>query len=430
MFIDKNILHISALDMGGAANATIRLHQALLTLGINSHFLTLGKCNRNIPQKHIFQKEEPPISLPKVIKKSLKIRLGLESPHDFHYQQDMLLGGESKGGGFYFPDTLDDLTQSPIYQIADLIHLHWVAGWLDYPSFFRLNQSHWGDKPIVWTLHDLNPFSGGLHYAMGTPIDESSMGHFIQNPQTNLQKVHNRNLKIKEQSLQSIKKISIVSPSLWLQKQSQKSLLFAKYGNYCIHNGLNTNIFKPYPKELIRNILGLENKKTLLFIADDIDNIYKGFGLLVKALALIGNTIDYQYVVLGRDSKNVLKSFPNIKHFGFVQDEQFIALIYSVADAFVLPSLMDNFPNTMIESICCGTPVITFSTGGIPEAIIHTQNGLICDKPDADLLAQMLIDFYNDKYQFDREMIAIESAKKYSSIEQAKQYISIYDSLL
>lgn len=416
-----NILHVSALDMGGAATATLRLHKGLLSLGIDSHFLTLGSCNRNIPKKYVFETTSEPISLAKVFKKSLKVKLGLESPHDFYHQQNLMLGREETGGGFNFPDTLHDITQSRAYQEADIIHLHWVAGWLDYASFFGKNT-----KPIIWTLHDLNPFSGGLHHALGTSINEVQMGKVIDDPQTKLQITHNRNLQIKKDSLKETIRMKIVSPSGWLERQASRSLLFSKYENYCIHNGLDTAIFKSYPTELVRNILGLENKKTLLFIADDIDSIYKGFGLLVQALEIIKNKTDYQYIVIGRDKKNILKPFTNIKHLGYIQDELLMALVYNAADVFVLPSLMDNFPNTMIESLCCGTPVITFPTGGIPEAIKHGENGIICEKADANLLAKALIDFYEEKYTFAREKIAMDSAEKYSYQAIAKQYIPLY----
>lgn len=415
------ILHLSALDLGGAATATLRLHKGLLSLGINSNFLTLGKCNRNIPNKDIFELTPEPISLAKVLKKSFKVKLGLESPHDFYHQQTLLLGGEFTGSGFNFPDTLQDITHSQVYKDADIIHLHWVAGWLDYASFFKKNK-----KPIIWTLHDLNPFSGGLHYALGTSISETQMGNIIDNPLTKLQITHNRNLKIKENSLKETLKIKIVSPSHWLEKQASKSLLFSKYENHCIHNGLDTTIFKSHPTELVRSILGLENQKTLLFIADDIDSIYKGFALLVQTLEMIKNKTDYQYIVIGRDKKNVLKSFSNIIHLGYIQDERLMALVYNAADIFILPSLMDNFPNTMIESLCCGTPVIAFPTGGMPEAIKHGENGIICEKADANLLAQALIDFYEEKYTFAREKIATDSADKYNYQAIAKQYILLY----
>lgn len=424
--MQAKVLHISTLDIGGAASAAIRLHKALLHLGIDSHFLTLGKSNRNIPSKHIFEPIIEPISLAKVLKKSIKVKLGWESPHDFYHQQQSMLGNESKGMGFSFPDTLDDITQSPIYQEADLIHLHWVAGWLDYPSFFSKNRSLFGNKPIVWTLHDLNPFSGGLHYAWGTSITDSQMGREIPTPSNALQRTHNRNLQIKIQSLQQVERLKIVSPSHWLQKYSTESLLFSKYENYCIHNGLDVQIFKPYPLEWARGILGLEDKKTLLFVADDIENVYKGFHILFEALKLIEAKTDFQYLVLGRDKKNILTHFQKVKHLGFVQDELLMALAYSAADVFVLPSLTDNFPNTMIESICCGTPVIAFPTGGIPEAIQHAENGIICENCDYQLLANKLINFYEGEYIFDREKIAQESAKKFNAITQAKQYLDIY----
>ncbi len=423
--MNPKVVHISALDMGGAATAAFRLHKAMLGLGIDSQFLTLGKANRNIPNKQVFEIIPEPLSLKNVFLKSIKTKLGLESPHDFDHQQTLLLGREPTGSGFNFPDTQSDITKSKIYQQADIVHLHWVAGWLDYPSFFAKNS-----KPVVWTLHDLNPFSGGLHYALGTSIDETQMGKYIENPQNHLQKAHNRNLNIKQKSLENTDKLKIVSPSNWLKKQAQESVLFSKYHHSCIRYGLNTQIFKPYPQQQVRGILGLEDKKTLLFVADDVDSLLKGFHVLVKALAISGEKVDYQYLVVGRDRSNSLHSLPNVKHLGYVQDEQLIALAYSAADAFVLPSLMDNFPNTMLESICCGTPVITFPTGGIPEAILANENGIICQKADENVLAQILIGFYEGNYSFERAKIAKNAAEKYDEIIQANQYINLYQSFL
>lgn len=419
------VVHISALDMGGAAIAAIRLHKAMLALGIDSSFLTQGKCNRNIPNKFVFETPQAPISLLSVLKKSVKVKLGLESPHDFHHQQRSLLGKEPLGSGFNFPDTLDDITQSSSYQEADIVHLHWVAGWLDYVSFFAKNT-----KPVVWTLHDFNPFSGGLHYSIGTAITESQMGKLIDNPQNLLQKAHNRNINTKKQVFENQNiKLQITAPSAWLMRQSEVSLPFSTFTHTHIPNGLDTTIFRPYPQQYVREILGVEDRKTLLFVADDVDSVYKGFHLLVDALKNIANKTDYQYLVIGRDKKNILKSVPNIKHLGYIQDEKLMAMAYNAADAFILPSQMDNFPNTMIESLCCGTPVIAFPTGGIPEAVQHGVNGMICEKSDHQLLADILIDFHAGKYVFSRAEIVSKSAEKYGADGQAKQYINLYNTL-
>jgi glycosyltransferase involved in cell wall biosynthesis len=419
------VLHVSTLDMGGAATAAIRLHKALLKAGINSAFLTMRNCNRNIPNKHIYQPKPEEISLLKVLKKTLRVRLGMESPHSFYEAQDLTIKGEPTGVGFSFPDTIEDITSHPAYQQADLIHLHWVAGWLDYPSFFAKNT-----KPVIWTLHDLNPFSGGLHYAFGTSITEAQMGHLIDNPQDRLQQAHNRNLVVKRQSLQDFSKLTVVSPSVWLQRQSADSLLFSNYENHYIPYGLDTEVFKPYPRAVVRELLGLADKKTLLFTADSVDSPLKGFGLFRDALRLVQTTCDYQLLVVGLDKGNVLADFNNVHHMGYVQDERLMAMIYSAADAFVLPSLMDNFPNTMLESIACGTPVIAFSTGGIPEAIRHGENGLICEKADVTNLASLIEVFYRGEWPFDREKIATQAATTYNERVLAEAYRALYDAAM
>lgn len=419
------VLHVSALDVGGAATAAIRLHKGLLKSGIDSAFLTQGKCNRNIPNKYIYEPRPEEISLLKVLKKTLRVRLGMESPHSFYDAQDLTIKGEPTGGGFSFPETLEDITSHPAYQAADLIHLHWVAGWLDYPSFFAKNA-----KPVVWTLHDLNPFSGGLHYALGTSITETQMGYLIDNPQDRLQQAHNRNMTVKQQSLLNFRKLSVVSPSVWLQKQSADSLLFGCYENYHIPNGLDTTIFKPYDRSVVRGLLGLADKKTLLFAADAIDSPLKGFRFFRDALLHVQNMCDYQLLVVGLDKSNALAGFNNVHHMGYVQDERLMAMIYNAADAFVLPSLMDNFPNTMLESIACGTPVIAFPTGGIPEAIRHSENGLICEKADAIHLAALLETFHCGEWSFDRYQIAKQAAQIYNDHTITMAYREVYASLM
>ncbi|WP_448518886.1 glycosyltransferase, partial [Rhodoflexus sp.] len=367
------ILHVSALDMGGAATAAIRLHKGLLKAGIQSAFLTTKNCNRNIPNKYIYEPKVEPITLSQVLKKTIKVRLGLESPHSFYEAQHLTIKGEPTGVGFSFAETLEDITSHPAYQEADIVHLHWVAGWLDYPSFFAKNT-----KPVVWTLHDLNPFSGGLHYAAGTSITEAQMGRLISEPKDRLQKAHNYNLQIKQKSLEAVKNLHIVSPSDWLLQQSKQSMVFAKYEHTRIPYNLDLNIFKPH--QSARELLGIpSDKKVLLFVADTVDSIVKGFGLLKEALLAVQSACDYQLLVVGLDKGNALEGLQNVHHMGYVQDELLMAMIYSAADAFILPSLMDNFPNTMLESIACGTPVIAFPIGGIPEAIRHGENGFICE---------------------------------------------------
>ncbi len=411
--------------MGGAAIAAIRLHRGLLKAGIDSAFLTMRNCNRNIPNKYIYEPRPQEISLLKVLKRTLRVRLGMESPHSFYDAQYLTLQGEPTGVGFSFPETLEDITSHTAYQTADLIHLHWVAGWLDYPSFFAKNT-----KPVVWTLHDLNPFSGGLHYALGTSITETQMGHLIDNPQDRLQQAHNRNLAVKQQSLQDFKKLAVVSPSVWLQRQSADSLLFSGYENHHIPYGLDTGLFKPYIRAAVRELLGLADKKTLLFTADSIDSPLKGFRLFLDALLHVQHTCDYQLLVVGLDKGNALAGLKNVHYMGYVQDERLMAMIYNAADAFVLPSLMDNFPNTMLESIACGTPVIAFPTGGIPEAIRHGENGLICEKADATNLASLLESFYRGQWQFDREHIAEQAAQTYDDRTITTAYRKVYHAVM
>jgi len=422
------ILIVNTYDRGGAANACKRLYLGLLLEGVASKVLLKIKQN-NWPNSFCFK--QPPKTLSKFVKLKNKVKRILkefklyypkqvEKNVELEFLNNRLAGLEM----FSFPNTGLDITQSDIYKEADIINLHWVANFLDYKTFFEKNK-----KPVVWTLHDMNPFSGGVHYEekyLG--IDE--FGFPISRKVSEEEKrVAKENTEIKKQALSKVNNLTIIAPSEWLAEEARKSEIFKGYPVLCIPNGLDTEIYKPRNKNYSRDLLNIpKDKKVILFVADSISNNRKGFIFLKRAFEQLA---DANLVLCAIGSKNRnLESLNNIIELGPIYDERVMSIAYSAADVFVIPSLMDNLPNTVIESLMCGTPVIGFPVGGIPDMIQYGENGLLTQDISVSSLLETLTKFLNSSELFDRNKIRENAIKKYDQKVQAINYIKLFERII
>ncbi|NIK72700.1 glycosyltransferase involved in cell wall biosynthesis [Thermonema lapsum] len=421
------ILHVNTYDTGGAANACLRLHMGLRSLGVKSKVL-LKHNTRQIEATHAYN--PPEASWDKKIKNKL-LRIGRELkllswiPH---YERRAIALEKYREGLelISYPFSNTDITTSALYQEADIIHLHWVANFLDWKSFFRKNT-----KPVVWTLHDQNPFLGIEHYAErfqgmdsnGKPIPRV----YAPQEQAEEQKMQ----EYKQQMLAQAKSdLLIVSPSVWMMREAQNSKLFGKYRSRHIPNGFPTNIFKPLDKNFCREVLGLpKDRKVLLFVSDSLENKRKGFAFLKAALSN-GKEDDWTLCAVGRKHALTFSSSSELIELGAIHDERLMAMVYAAADVFVIPSLEDNLPNTMIESLLCGTPVIAFPTGGIVEVVQDGQNGWLCPEISVEALSSTIERAKREREKMNRLQIAAEAAKKYNLQKQAQAYIEVYEELL
>lgn len=409
--------------MGGAANACIRLHKALLEAGVESKLLLLKKTT-DIPEtfevdgaSKIINNSNSLINKAfRRLKRLFNIKTKLEQ--ESLYRSIRLKGLE----GVSFPQSDFDLTDTVYYKEADIINLHWVAGFIDWPTFFTKNT-----KPVVWTLHDKNPFLGANHY------DENLYGIYengfpkiraIAKQET---KWENKLLKIKEKALaKSIKPLIIVCPSVWLQKESEKSLLFKRFKHIAIPNGIDTTVFKLGDQQFARNTLHLPlDKKMILFVSDAVSNNRKGFEYLQNAMKSFSLKHNIFLCAIGKC--DIEEKLRNVLYLGKIQDEKMMSLAYSAADLFVIPSVEDNFPNTVIESLCCGTPVAGFTIGGLPEIIQNGFNGFLSKEINVESLSCLIQQSLN--FTFDRTAISKAAVMEYTASIQAKKYIEIYHSL-
>lgn len=420
------VLHINTNDRGGAAIACQRIHLGLLKIGVDSELLYKLKTTdlintsqfnaRQTLEKRIFDKLVKSVLKSGVIKKEW-------INHEYKFKRDRPKGLEY----FSYPYSDCDITKTKEYLDADIIHLHWVAGFLDWESFFRNNT-----KPVVWTLHDQNPYLGGQHYNerfygmnnQGFPIKRNLTESEI--------KEDNAILDIKRKALKDVNNIYVVGNSKWNKIESEKSELFGKFPHLHISYGYPTDMFRPLNKKFCRNLLGLPlDKKIVLFGADSVVNQRKGFIYLQKAIEKIEISFDDILIRVmfcafgsGRDEDS------RIRFLGEIKDERILGCIYNAADVFIIPSLEEALGMVAVESMLCGTPVIGFPTGGISETIIKRENGILCDRISVDALYKAILKFLLGEVQFNSESISQAARDKYSSEKQAKAYIKLYEEIL
>lgn len=264
-----------------------------------------------------------------------------------------------------------------LFRHFKLIHLHWVAGLFDYASI----GAYLGDTPLVWTLHDMNPFTGGCHYSEGCEEYKNECCHCPLLKEGS--EVAHREWRIKKEALDKIPNLQIISPSPWLAKCAEESSLLGNRPIHYIPNILPVDRFTNTNKMVARMKLGLPlDKKLLLFGADNVKNKRKGGELLQRAIEELVAKNRHQNVEVILFGYSSLQMPLKIHNMGHIADENQLALVYSAADAFVFPSLEDNAPLSVAESLLCGTPVISFPVGNVPEILRHGVTGYMANYLD------------------------------------------------
>ncbi|RIA10277.1 glycosyltransferase involved in cell wall biosynthesis [Flavobacteriaceae bacterium MAR_2010_72] len=419
------VLIVNTYDRGGAANACMRLHQGLLNQGIDSRVLLKEKLNAHIPYSYVCAPKQDKLSKFKTQLFSLfpvlKRLVSIGDPS----KDTLFLERRAKALElFSFPYANYDITEHQLYKEADIVHLHWVAGFLDYRSFFKNNT-----KPVVWTLHDMNAFTGGEHYTE-TSLEIDAHGCPIPRQLTDAeQKLFARILKLKTQLFKTVDYLHIVAPSRWLAKAAHDSTVFKGRPIVHIPYGLDETVFMPQDPELARTRLNIPQGKTVvLFVADSITNARKGFVYLERALQGLQRD-DVVICAIGH-THSAFSSVGQVIELGAIDDDQLMAMAYSAVDVFVIPSLMDNLPNTVLESLMCGTPVIGFPVGGITDMVQPGENGLLTEGIGVSYLLDTLQLFLNGEFKFDRVSIRQQAIKRYALGVQAKAYHELYLKIL
>jgi glycosyltransferase involved in cell wall biosynthesis len=412
------ILHISTSDTGGAANACIRLHQGLLELGVDSKVLVFLK-RRNIPEVYQFYENK---SSNYILDKYRFFKFGF-----YEGINRLMLLNRVKGNEiFTYPKSLIPLHNHPLVQEADVIHLRWVSYFLNYSTFFKNVK----DKKIVWTLSDMNPFTGGCHYALDCRKFQNDCTDCPQLQGSIWSDYSKFILDKKLKALKDVNNISVVSPSQWMMEESKSSRLFGRFTNYFIPNGIDTDEYKILDKIKVRDKLKLPRDRIIfLFVADSLDRRLKGFGILVNVLKKhFNNNKNILLLTIGSQKNKLEIEGVDIINLGYLSSEEKLNEAYSAADVFITPSLAESFGNTVLESMLCGTPVIGFPVGGVKEQIINGKNGILSRDITEDALAESINEFVNKKYIFESNKIREISEKNYNLRQYAEKYLEIYKS--
>ena len=406
------VLLISTHDQkGGAAIAAYRLLEALNKNGATAKMLTIDKKSNNA--------------------NVIEVGNHLMNKARFTAERGVIFiqNGFSKKNLFdiSIASTGVSITNHPEFKKADVIHLHWInQGMLSIREIGRIVAS---GKKIVWTMHDMWPFTGVCHHAGRCNHFEIGCGYcpYLKVP---IKKDISYSTFLCKQAAYSLGLIHFVACSNWLKKLALKSPLTTYHKVSSIPNPLNTEYYKPKDKTELRRVMNLPiDKKIILFASAKVSDKRKGIDYLIKASQVLSQqNKNFMFLIAGGNSEEIISqlALPAI-NLGYV-DSNNMPDIYNVADVFVTPSLQENLPNTIMESMACGTPCVGFKIGGIPEMIEHKQNGYIAKYKDSEDLAKGLtwvLENENSKSLSENARKKVET--NYSEAHIAKRYLEIYN---
>lgn len=375
------IVHLSATDIsGGAARSTYRLHRGLREVGEASSMLVRRKLSQD-PAVHVAGSALHPLATYGDLLQYTAIDRNRSPVSNTHFS----LG---------WPGL--DLSTDPAVQDADVLHLHWVAGFLSAASIAALLALR---KKIVWTLHDMRPFTGGCHFSAGCARFETDC---TPCPQLASDTFHLPGAMLSDTAdVLRDSGIRIVAPSEWLAECARRSRLFSGLQIETIPYGLETDCFSPVPRAEARRRIGVpEDAFILLAGADHGAERRKGFVELAGTLRhcvsdpAFRRLIDAGRALLltfGRPGEAITQLPLPVRPLGYIDSDRTLAAIYSAADLFVLPSLEDNLPNTVLESMSCGTPFAGFSIGGTPD-LAREGTGLLAAAVEPGQLGRIICD--------------------------------------
>lgn len=409
------ILHINTWQLGGAAWCARRIYKALVQESIECRMLFAeGNTMPEGIQGAIAERDKIFWNKNWGFKKIRNQMAKFSWYMDTEKMQEQLNTVNKQH--LYLNHPLSDyknIAHHPLVEWADIIHLHWVPDFVDYPTFFKEVK-----KPIVWTLHDKYPAVGLMHYCSAfhpVPDELKSFDFECRN--------------IKREGVSYAYSLNLVAISALMVEECMNSDVLGGFPITLIHNGVDTAVFHPYKKKDSRKELGLiSDAMIFLFSSYFINDPNKGLDRVIDALEKV-TVPNKMLVCIGKIPVDVIMqdaSFPIIVT-GCLNNQTKIAKYYSAADYFLQSSYEESFGQTVLESMACGTPVIT-TLCGIAKELIHPFNGVICDGYDADAIAIGIKEALNNQYDSEEVRQYIVENYQYDII--AKQYICLYESIL
>lgn len=394
-----NILHIATKDSGGAGIAGLRIHQALKQCS-----------NKNINSKALllWNNNTQDLNANSVILYEEQFKIGKKMGDYLSYGLNRLFNPtlfskrwikNNHYTSFYYPEN------HSLIQWADIIHLHWVNGFVNPFRFIKKVK-----KPIVWTFHDMTPFTGGNCYESGIFKNNLNLFDSYLSKKTKLFSEH-----------KNIYGHATTNEFMKLAVNKYKTIKQEKC--FSIPHPLNTESYQYIDKKKARILLNIETtKKTLLFVAADANNERKGARFLLNK-----NIFKEYFVIIVGQKNSAFEKIKNCIQLGYLTQEQ-LQLAYSAADFFVTPAIEEAFGQTAIEALYCGTPIIAFKTAGAKQIIIENENGVIAD----DISSSELFNAIQkaDNIAFDYKEISRKAKEIYAPNIIADQLLKSYQTIL
>ncbi|HAC64799.1 MAG TPA: glycosyl transferase [Cyanothece sp. UBA12306] len=402
------VLQINYSDIsGGAAIASYRLHQGLLEQEVDSKMLVESK-KTSSDRVAIINRLRSPENL----MSRLAWRLGLNNI--------------SVINSFNFPN-------HPLYQESEIINFHNLHG--DYFNYLAL-ATLTKNKSAVWTLHDMWSFTG--HCAYSYDCDRWKIGcgkcpYLDTIPSTGFD---NTRLEWRlKKWVYNRSSLTIVCPSKWLTEQAKKSI-FKDFIVEHIPYGIDTQAYQPLEQQKCQSVLGIpNNKKVLMFVAQSLSDRRKGGDLLIDALNKLPESLKKATILItlgeGGEIIGDTVGIPVI-NLGYVSGDLLKSIAYSAADLFIVPTRADNLPLVLQESMACGTPMISFNVGGVPDLVRPGVTGCLAEPDNAQDFGQKIIELLEnselrEKMAKNCRNIAVE---EYPLKLQAQRYIKLYSQIL
>ena len=324
-----------------------------------------------------------------------------------------------------------DITTLREFEEADIIHLHWInQGMLSLKNIRKILRS---GKPVIWTMHDIWPATAICHLTLGCRNFTTTCRQCRLLPGGGSANDLASSVWNKKQRMVEDENIYYVACSRWLESEAKKSALLQGQKITSIPNPIDTHIYNRCNKQEARQRLGLPlDRKLILFASQRVTNENKGMSYLIDACRQLKDIPQLGVVILGGHAEEVVDQLPLEAYpLGYVNDERRIVDVYNAADVFVLPSLSENLPNTIMEAMACGVPCVGFKVGGIPEEIDHRENGYVADYRDAADLARGLYYVLEEAdYAQLQHNCQQKVAHSYSQQSVARRYIELYNKVL
>lgn len=408
-----NVIHLVTEDNYGAGRAAIRISDALKKAGVCSEVYVLYKNNMTNSQCISMTTNKRIIN---------KIFIRLNQGR---------VNRNLKNGFFHAEKWGIDFIQNDAIKNADILHFHWINNGIWSRRFAKAVKK--SGKPIVWTMHDMWPFTGGCHYDnfCGKYTELCTGCPMLKGEQKN-------GLSTKEQKFKadylSKANIQLVGCSKWITNEANSSMVAQHMLHSCVNvpNPINTEIFRIYDKVVCREILNINsNKKMILFGAvSATSDERKGYQYLKNAIKRM-NPEEYVLGIFGTSGKHSyeeeLSDF-EVYDLGYINDDMHLALMYNAADVFVAPSIQENLANTVMESLACGTPVAAFEIGGMPDMIVHLYNGYLAKPYETEELSRGIEFCCN--MELPRAEIVKYVKENFSEAVVSEKYQEIYHRLL